>query len=441
MKKAILVLLCLTVFLSMISCDIENEKENLDTSSPDTQTTDSPAVDSDTDTTETDTTKTDTNEAVTPCAHTFGEWSVSKEATEREDGEEKRTCSQCNHVETKPIYATGTEGLLFTLSENGTAYSVSAGSATEGDVVIPAYHNGLPVTGIGYIGFANSDFEPEDIEIGSYAFFDCTDLKTVVIPSTVTIIGDMAFAGCESLESIVLPPTVTVIGDGAFEVCRSLESIALPPAVTVIGDGAFMLCESLESIVIPESVKEIGEYAFALTEEEFSLGYYRSDITVAIPNSQVILLLRPVQSFFLWGVEIYYLNENGNEVSIENVLLDNSSFAPFSNDDFEIINNHDNTFSVHAKAKENGGGWWIDKTFDIPQCVSVFVPKAEDTVKVFYSGTNSEAWETIAIADGNGRLDKDNITVKKSVIYYYSKTEPTEPNKFWHYVDGVPTVW
>ena len=48
-----------------------------------------------------------------------------------------------------------------------------------------------------------------------------------------------------------------------------------------------------------------------------------------------------------------------------------------SNGDFEIINNHDNTFSVHAGTRENDG-WTIDKTFDIPQCVSVFVPKAED---------------------------------------------------------------
>ena len=69
------------------------------------------------------------------------------------------------------------------------------------------------------------------------------------------------------------------------------------------------------------------------------------------------------------------------------------------------------------------------------------MPKAEDTVKVFYGGTNSEAWDAIDIADGNVRLTKDTLTVKKCVIYYYSETEPTEPNKYWHYVDGVPTKW
>ena len=432
MKKAILVLLCFAMLISTVSCVTKKENSNLNTHTPESS--------SDTTDTVTPETSSDTTDTVTPCTHILGAWSISNEATEYEDGEEKRTCSLCEYFETKTIHAKGTEGLSFTLLEGGASYSVNAGSATGGVVFIPAYHNGLPVTSIGYIGFGNSDFEPEDIEIGSYAFFGCAALQTVVIPSTVTIIGDMAFAGCESLEGIVLPPTVSVIGDGAFEICKNLESIVIPPAVTVIGDYAFMLCESLESIVIPESVKEIGEYAFALTEEEFSLSYYHSDITVSIPNSQVILLLREFSSFFSWGVEIYYLDENGSEVLIEKIEFDNSSHAPFSNGDFEIINNNDNTFSVRAGDSEDKGKW-INQVFDIPQCVSAFVPKAEDTVAVFYGGNDGEEWDAIDIADGNVRLDKDNITVKQSVIYYYSETEPTVPNQFWHYVDGVPTVW
>ena len=184
-------------------------------------------------------TQTTVSDTVTPCTHILGEWSVSKEATEREDGEEKRTCSECEYFETKPIHAKGTEGLSFTLLEDRTSYSVNAGSAIEGDVFIPAYHNGLPVTSIGYIGFGNSVFEPEDIEIGSYAFFGCADLQTVVIPSTVTVIGDMAFARCESLENIIIPSTVTIIGDGAFEICKNLESIVIPESVVKIGYCAF----------------------------------------------------------------------------------------------------------------------------------------------------------------------------------------------------------
>jgi hypothetical protein len=203
---------------------------------------------------------------------------------------------------------------------------------------------------------------------------------------------------------------------------------------------AFALCKSLKSVVIPEYLEKIGEYAFALTGEEYPLGYYHSDIKILIPDTQVILILREFSSFFSWGVQIYYLNENGSEVLIADLVFDNSSHSPFTNGDFEIINNNDNTFTVRAGDSADKGKW-IDQAFAIPQCVSVFVPKTEDNLTVFYSGNNSEMWDKIDIADGNVRLNKDNITVKQSVIYYYSETEPSYLNKFWHYVDGVPTLW
>ena len=41
--------------------------------------------------------------------HTFGEWTVTKEATATEDGSRERTCSVCGHVETEVIPATGEE--------------------------------------------------------------------------------------------------------------------------------------------------------------------------------------------------------------------------------------------------------------------------------------------------------------------------------------------
>ena len=41
--------------------------------------------------------------------HTFGEWTVTKEATATEDGSRERTCSVCGHVETETIPATGGE--------------------------------------------------------------------------------------------------------------------------------------------------------------------------------------------------------------------------------------------------------------------------------------------------------------------------------------------
>ena len=88
------------------------------------------------------------------------------------------------------------------------------------------------------------------------------NIKSYVIPSSVTSIGDSAFWGCRSLSEIVIPSSVTSIGDGAFLGCRSLSEIVIPSSVTSIGDGAFLGCRSLSEIVIPFSVTSIGRGAF-----------------------------------------------------------------------------------------------------------------------------------------------------------------------------------
>ena len=99
--------------------------------------------------------------------------------------------------------------------------------------------------------------------IGDSAFSWCDSLSEIVIPSSVTSIGNNAFSGCRSLSDIVIPSSVTSIGDGAFSDCGSLSSIVIPPSVTSIGDGVFYHCDSLSKIVIPSSVTSIGNNAFS----------------------------------------------------------------------------------------------------------------------------------------------------------------------------------
>ncbi len=71
-----------------------------------------------------------------------------------------------------------------------------------------------------------------------------------------------AFYNCSSLTSITIPSSVTSIRQGAFQDCSSLTSINLPDGVTSIGRYAFNGCSSLTSITIPDSVKFIGNSAF-----------------------------------------------------------------------------------------------------------------------------------------------------------------------------------
>ena len=98
--------------------------------------------------------------------------------------------------------------------------------------------------------------------IGERAFQYCSSLTSVTIGNSVTSIVNDAFAGCTSLTSVTIPDSVTEIGNAIFWHCSSLTSITIPDSVTSIGMQAFDGCSSLTSVTIPDSVTSIGDYAF-----------------------------------------------------------------------------------------------------------------------------------------------------------------------------------
>ena len=97
--------------------------------------------------------------------------------------------------------------------------------------------------------------------IRSHAFAACHDLKSVIIPDTVTSIGNSAFLDT-SIESITIPDSVKSLGEGAFENCTLLKSITIPDSVKSLGKCTFENCTLLKSITIPHSVTTIDNYAF-----------------------------------------------------------------------------------------------------------------------------------------------------------------------------------
>ena len=100
-------------------------------------------------------------------------------------------------------------------------------------------------------------------KIGGGAFFNCSGLTSLTLPSGLTEIGYGTFSGCSGLTSITLPSGVTSIGNHAFDGCTGLTSLTLPSGVTEIGDLAFSGCSGLTSITLPSGVTEIGDLAFS----------------------------------------------------------------------------------------------------------------------------------------------------------------------------------
>lgn len=165
------------------------------------------------------------------------------------------------------------------------------GSATNGRLADIDISGARIVAGGGVYDAAHYS---EDDVVGVGLFAACNNLKNIKLPMDVVRIEKDAFLNCSSLRSIVIPATVSSIVPSAG--CTSLEEIsvsganttytssdgvllsgdaksilwfpmgkrgdyALPVTVTAVGPYAFREC-SIEKFVFPAGLAKIGECAF-----------------------------------------------------------------------------------------------------------------------------------------------------------------------------------
>jgi hypothetical protein len=112
-------------------------------------------------------------------------------------------------------------------------------------------------------------------------------IKRIELGSSVTMIGSYAFYQCYSLASIIIPDGVKSVDNSAFNNCYSLGSVVIPDSVTSIGNSAFYQCYSLASIIIPDGVKSIGNGMFfqCRSARYFSFANHTAVPTLASTNA------------------------------------------------------------------------------------------------------------------------------------------------------------
>ena len=177
------------------------------------------------------------------------------------------------------------EGLVFELSADKQSYVVAdMENHWARAVVVPAEHQGKPVTIIGAYAFQNcwrleSIDLPDTIEmIHSGAFKDCGRLREILLPDAVDSIGARAFYGCTGLNSISIPAGAQIQIE-AFAGCTNIKNATLPTDAlgaipseklesVVLNGGdhiherSFMGYKSLREVTIASSVKSIEHMAF-----------------------------------------------------------------------------------------------------------------------------------------------------------------------------------
>ena len=97
--------------------------------------------------------------------------------------------------------------------------------------------------------------------LGSAAFEDCVNLKSIAIPTTITTWDINTFKGT-GLTLVTLPEGLTMLGESAFENCTSLTgTVTIPSSITSFGKYAFK-GSGLTSVVLSDKLTTLGESAF-----------------------------------------------------------------------------------------------------------------------------------------------------------------------------------
>lgn len=117
---------------------------------------------------------------------------------------------------------------------------------------------------------------PEGVTTLQYTFYNCINLKEVILPNTLTTLkeysyissqGDLAsagvFQGCSSLTKITLPSSLKTIEAYAFKNCTSLTSVNIPNSVTVMHGGVFSGCTSLKTVKLPDNLTAISNVFYS----------------------------------------------------------------------------------------------------------------------------------------------------------------------------------
>lgn len=148
-------------------------------------------------------------------------------------------------------------------------------------------------------------------QIPSASFSDCKNIRSVILPETLTAINSHAFENT-SLNFIELPQAVKTIGKSAFS-GTSLISLNLPSGCISLAEDAFIDCDKLATVNLSPYTETLGDRCFSgctavrnistpcatppATASDTFKGISRRDCTIAIPT----LKFRDYLNALDWG--------------------------------------------------------------------------------------------------------------------------------------------
>ena len=192
---------------------------------------------------------------------------VQETDTETQATAEPSDTTQDTSKDTLPPDQSG--GLRFSSNGNGTCRLISIGSCTDACVVIPEY----------------SPAGDRVTEITERAFYNCTTVTAVQIPSSIRSIGELAFAACPNLVYISVSAQNPFFCDMEgilytadlrtlilYPAMRAGSTLTIRAVTSEIADMAFYNCAYLEHVTYTGTPEDW---------EEIRIGYKNYSLTAA----------------------------------------------------------------------------------------------------------------------------------------------------------------
>ena len=354
---------------------------------------------------------------------------------------ERAVCTVCG------ANAPASEGLAYTLSEDGTYYVITGiGECQDLCIVIPEDYNGIPVKAIGAHAFdqyyrLREVILPDGLtEIGEKAFY-ITGLSYISIPESVTSIGQRAFNSCDKLKSITLPfadvdakkgidiffPALFGTSHNHKLVPKSLKNVVITGG-TEIGAEMFYGCGHLSQITLPKSITYIGKKAFGGCEN--LKGIHISDVGAWCNVQFADIDAQPLR----FAKKLYLHDKLLKHMVIPSGTREIGESAFWGCESILSVRISNNVKKIGAFAFKDCSEF---RSLLLPESIEEIGPEAFKGCKkldmVCYEGTWKD-WVNIRIADNSG--------ISRGVLYFYSAKRPKDRyGSYWHYVRGVPTLW
>ena len=156
--------------------------------------------------------------------------------------------------------------------------------------------------------------------ISDNAFYQCTNLTSITVNSSLITIGKYAFYGCSSLQDVTIKSSdISFNGEYIFSACGALKNVTFTQYNSVsnfyVADNAtaiFYGCSNLKSIVLPSKCEKVTNYFFGNCS---SLEYV---FFGAVGTTSSLLNSMEANVFYQCGnVRGIYINKNGAAPSIQ----------------------------------------------------------------------------------------------------------------------------